>query len=452
MAIREGLFDSTTITTSPSGYPQGDKAETADFFADIIYRILGDGVSLVPTSAMNVITNTGMIVTVKAGVAFKRGYKAQLESDLNITFTTSASEQVFYIGVRLDEANGEFTGNNVVARTAFVAESDLAFAKITIPANAVVITDAMIEDLRYNSTYCGFVDTYRISLANIYDEFVDAMAVAVAGGIPAHATNHASGAADAITPSAIGAQAAMTAGIDYTDPATLAKSSETGVYSGGAVTAQGTPDQTVAVSAGEIITPVGKPYSFSAVSALAATAADATNPRIDIVYVSATGVVTYLAGTAAASPSQPATPANGTLLAAITRAANDNTIATADIADRRDFITVASDFEDVNSVAESSNTFTCNLAKKHTKNFSFSITNATGKTVTFSNVPYGTCDVILTIKATGTAAVTWTLDGRALVWPNGAPTLTSGYTYLILFTYSPLLGKWMGFAQAGGAN
>lgn len=198
MAIREGLFDSTTITTSPSGYPQGDKAETADFFADIIYRILGDGVSLVPTSAMNVIANTGMTVTVKAGVAFKRGYKAQLESDLDIPFTTSASEQIFYIGVRLDEAIGEFADHNVVARPTFVAEADLAFAKITIPANAVVITDEMIEDLRYNTTYCGFVDMYRQSLVDIYDDFVDALATAVAGGIPAHATNHAAGGSDPI--------------------------------------------------------------------------------------------------------------------------------------------------------------------------------------------------------------------------------------------------------------
>ena len=169
-------------------------------------------------------------------------------------------------------------------------------------------------------------------------------------------------------------------------------------------------------------------------------------------YVTSAGVVTYLAGTAAGSPTQPATPTNGTILAAIARAANDNTIATADITDQRDFISIASDFEDVTSVTESSNAFACNLLKKHTKNFSFRITNTTGKTVTFTNVPYGTCDVILTIKSTATASVTWTLDGRTLVWPDGAPTLTTGYTYLILFTWVPLLAKWYGKAMTGAAN
>lgn len=190
---------------------------------------------------------------------------------------------------------------------------------------------------------------------------------------------------------------------------------------------------------------------------MAANAADATNPRIDIVYApdaDADGVVDaiYLAGTAAASPAQPATPTSGTILAAISRAANDNTIATADIADQRNFITTANDLVNVNPVTESSNTYACDLAKKHAINFSFSITNTNAKTVTFSNVPYGVCDCIVTIKATATAPVTWTLDGRTLVWPAGAPTLTSGYTYEILFSYLPLLGKWTGRTQLGAAN
>jgi hypothetical protein len=126
-----------------------------------------------------------------------------------------------------------------------------------------------------------------------------------------------------------------TAGIDFVSPDTIAMMTAGGIYAGGAVTAQSTPNQTVAVSAGSLITPEGESYAFDAVAALAATAADATNPRIDIVYVTSEGVVTYLAGTAASSPAQPATPANGTILAAITRAANDNTIAAGDISEKR---------------------------------------------------------------------------------------------------------------------
>lgn len=111
-----------------------------------------------------------------------------------------------------------------------------------------------------------------------------------------------------------------------------------GVVSGGVVSAQAAPDQTVAVTACEIVTPAGKNYSIAANTALAADAADATNPRIDIVYITPAGELTYLAGTAAASPTQPATPTNGTLLAVITRAADDNAIAAAAIADQRTII------------------------------------------------------------------------------------------------------------------
>jgi hypothetical protein len=249
-----------------------------------------------------------------------------------------------------------------------------------------------------------------------------------------------------------GAQPAMTAGVDYVDPTAASQIASCGIASGGAVTAQGTPNQTVAVSAGSIITPEGKRYPISAVSSLAAAAADAIYTRIDIVYVTNAGVVTYLAGTAAATPSQPATPANGTILAAITRAANDNTIATSDIGDRRVFILLASDFVDVYAVTESSNTFACDLAFKRARCLSFPITNTTAKTVTFSNVPYGACDILLNIKATATASVTWTLDGRTVVWPSGAPALTSGSTYDILLSFCPANGKWIGRAQAGAAN
>lgn len=204
MAFRQGLFDSTEIVEVVEGYPQGDNAETADFFADTIHSILGDGVSLVPTSSCNVIVKSGMIVTVKAGKLYKNGYKAWLTEDLDITLTSSSSEQTLYIGVRLDVINNEFTGDNVAARTDFDADADIVTAIIVIPADAVVITDDMITDTRYSTTYCGVVDQYRISLAAIVEEFEDALAEMVAGGIPAHATEHENGGGDELTPANLG--------------------------------------------------------------------------------------------------------------------------------------------------------------------------------------------------------------------------------------------------------
>ncbi len=51
-------------------------------------------------------------------------------------------------------------------------------------------------------------------------------------------------------------------------------------------------------------------------------AADASNPRIDLVYIDSTGAVAKITGTAAASPSAPALPSNGISVATVSVAAN----------------------------------------------------------------------------------------------------------------------------------
>lgn len=108
-----------------------------------------------------------------------------------------------------------------------------------------------------------------------------------------------------------------------------------GVVTGLGVTAQGTPNMTVAVAAGTCYLPSGRRFIPTAVSALAINAADVTNGRIDIVYVDVQGNVTYLAGTAAASPSARALPTGGLMLAEISVAAGVTSIAAANIQLRR---------------------------------------------------------------------------------------------------------------------
>jgi hypothetical protein len=60
-------------------------------------------------------------------------------------------------------------------------------------------------------------------------------------------------------------------------------------------------------------------------------AADTTNPRIDLIYLSNEGKVSYLAGTASATPSVPALPANGISVATVTVAAKGSTGTIADM-------------------------------------------------------------------------------------------------------------------------
>ena len=110
----------------------------------------------------------------------------------------------------------------------------------------------------------------------------------------------------------------------------------TGVISGCAVTAQGTPDMTVAVAVGVIVVNDGSPVRAAVGSGnVTVTTADGSNPRFDLVVCNAGGTKSVVAGTAAANPIFPAIPANSVVLAALWVPANDTTIEADQIVDKR---------------------------------------------------------------------------------------------------------------------
>ena len=112
-----------------------------------------------------------------------------------------------------------------------------------------------------------------------------------------------------------------------------------GVLFGCAVTAQGTPDMTVAVAVGRVtVAGVGAAVTAGNVTI---TAADATNPRFDLIVSNSSGTLSATAGTAAANPVFPAIPATSVVLAAVYVPANDTTIAANQITDKRLFTGVS---------------------------------------------------------------------------------------------------------------
>lgn len=105
------------------------------------------------------------------------------------------------------------------------------------------------------------------------------------------------------------------------------------VMSGCAVTAQGSPDMTVAVAAGSVV-------AAGVVRAVAGangtiTTADATNPRFDLVVINAAGAIAVRAGAPAAAPKPPARTAGDVVLAVVYVPAADTTIASNQITDLR---------------------------------------------------------------------------------------------------------------------
>ena len=103
------------------------------------------------------------------------------------------------------------------------------------------------------------------------------------------------------------------------------------VLSGLAVT--GGADMTPAVAKGSVLSN-GTMFAVAAADVTIA-AADATNPRIDLIVVTSGGALAVRAGTPAVSPKPPVRTANDVVIAAVYVPANDTAIATTQITDQR---------------------------------------------------------------------------------------------------------------------
>jgi hypothetical protein len=109
----------------------------------------------------------------------------------------------------------------------------------------------------------------------------------------------------------------------------------TGVLTGCNVTAQGSPDMTLAVASGTIQPSAGVGAVTVTAGNVTITTAHATLPRIDLVTASAAGVKTVTAGTAAAEPKPPDLPSGHIALAMVDVPAADTAIQTAQITSKR---------------------------------------------------------------------------------------------------------------------
>lgn len=103
----------------------------------------------------------------------------------------------------------------------------------------------------------------------------------------------------------------------------------------GLVTAQGSPDMTVAVAAATVYNAAGKRIVGGANATLSIGAADGSNPRYDLITFNASGVATVTAGTAAGSPTVPALPSGHVKLAVVKVGTGVTTLANAVIYDHR---------------------------------------------------------------------------------------------------------------------
>src|SRR6185312_13610213 len=113
----------------------------------------------------------------------------------------------------------------------------------------------------------------------------------------------------------------------------------TGVSTGCSVTAQGSPNMTVAVAAGAVLV-AGSSATVSSGNQTISAADSALN-RFDLIVSNSSGVVSVVTGTSAAHPSFPAIPASSVVLAAVYVPANATSITASQIIDKRVVIVAA---------------------------------------------------------------------------------------------------------------
>jgi hypothetical protein len=105
------------------------------------------------------------------------------------------------------------------------------------------------------------------------------------------------------------------------------------VLNGGLVTAQGTPDMTVAVAKAGVLSN-GVMFAVAGANKTIGTA-DGSNPRLDLIVVDNAGALQVRAGTAATNPKPPARSANDVVLAVVYVPTSDTTISSDQLTDLR---------------------------------------------------------------------------------------------------------------------
>ena len=158
--IEGGMFDSTSVVETVDGFPRGDKAVDAAFFARMLACFYRDGVLRPDTGSLAVVPGTvGVSVTVQPGIAWIGGRMAYLDEAASFTL---AAGKTYAVTLRLDLDLRAFF---------LVAEEEdgtaLLLARVQVSAGETAVTAAMITDKRMDEAVCGAVDSLMAGLQSV---------------------------------------------------------------------------------------------------------------------------------------------------------------------------------------------------------------------------------------------------------------------------------------------
>lgn len=154
-----GMFDSTRVVETVDGFPRGDKAVDAAFFAQMLQCFYTDGVVRPGDGGLRVFPGDGLALRICAGCGWIRGHMAWLQEDVSVPVEAGYTYGVF---LRLHRTDGRFTLEVTEDKTEVTRTEqlwDLLLGEVSVPASAAALSADMITDRRTDSTVCGAVNS-----------------------------------------------------------------------------------------------------------------------------------------------------------------------------------------------------------------------------------------------------------------------------------------------------
>ena len=165
----------------------GDRKYTSTFFAEYFASFIGNGVFPNPSTNTQVLSGSGMNVSVQQGKAWIDGYILYVDNPQSLTLDTGDNllPRIDKIVIRLDKINREIVlavkkGAPATNPTAPSLQRDgdmheLGIANIRVDRGASAITQANITDLRLNSNECGIVKgtVEEIDTTTLFNQYQD---------------------------------------------------------------------------------------------------------------------------------------------------------------------------------------------------------------------------------------------------------------------------------------
>lgn len=159
------------LTYDDNGVPQYDRAINSAQLRELYHELLSDGVLLNNSTNLQVVANSTMNVTVKAGLCNIQGCIKKFEEDIEVTIESASTSynRIDTIVARLD-LNSDYrdigifvkkgTPASVPTRPELTRDTnvyEIALADLTISANATTLSQSNISDTRLDTNRCGII-------------------------------------------------------------------------------------------------------------------------------------------------------------------------------------------------------------------------------------------------------------------------------------------------------